>query len=433
MRPLPQLTPVNAWFWQSGEDGKLRIQGCADCGALVHPPTPICPVCRSRERVHDDRLRTRNGGRLHRQPTSVVAGIRPAVRDRERRARRGPERPPHHEHRRLRRSLRRARRPARRRSASNITTTCGCRCSSRPARPTPRTTVGEPRRPPPRAPLGPERFEHRAVLSGIGRSAIGRRLMVDPLSLTVDACLAAVADAGLTLDDIDGLSTYPGHCRHGHERGRRHRGRRGAALASDMDQRRRRAPRSGRFGDRGDARGRERAVPSRPVLPHGVGVDVRRARHARCRGRRPRRWVPGVARALRRAVCRELDRHEREPVLPPLRGDARDARLDRGQRTAGSSAQPGGDLPRSDDDGRLHDRPSDHDAVRACTTATSRATLRSLWSCRMRRSRPICRSVRYASKRSVRRSPSASRGTRTRSRTSRRCSASRPICGPAPT
>ena len=33
--------------------------------------------------------------------------------------------------------------------------------------------------------------------------------MVDPLSLTVDACLAAVADAGLTLDDIDGLSTYP--------------------------------------------------------------------------------------------------------------------------------------------------------------------------------------------------------------------------------
>ena len=52
-----------------------------------------------------------------------------------------------------------------------------------------------------------------SVLSGVGRSAIGRRLMVDPLSLTVDACLAAVADAGLTLDDIDGLSTYPGYAR----------------------------------------------------------------------------------------------------------------------------------------------------------------------------------------------------------------------------
>jgi acetyl-CoA acetyltransferase len=34
--------------------------------------------------------------------------------------------------------------------------------------------------------------------------------MVDPLSLTIDACTAAIADAGLTLADIDGLSTYPG-------------------------------------------------------------------------------------------------------------------------------------------------------------------------------------------------------------------------------
>jgi acetyl-CoA acetyltransferase len=41
-------------------------------------------------------------------------------------------------------------------------------------------------------------------------SDIGRRLMVSPLSLTVAACEKAVADAGLTLDDIDGLSTYPG-------------------------------------------------------------------------------------------------------------------------------------------------------------------------------------------------------------------------------
>jgi acetyl-CoA acetyltransferase len=34
--------------------------------------------------------------------------------------------------------------------------------------------------------------------------------MRDPLSLTVDAIQAAVADAGLRLEDIDGLSTYPG-------------------------------------------------------------------------------------------------------------------------------------------------------------------------------------------------------------------------------
>ena len=41
-------------------------------------------------------------------------------------------------------------------------------------------------------------------------SKIGRRQMVPPLSLTIEACEAAVADAGLTFDDIDGLSTYPG-------------------------------------------------------------------------------------------------------------------------------------------------------------------------------------------------------------------------------
>ena len=70
--------------------------------------------------------------------------------------------------------------------------------------------VAEPVRPLPRAPLSEERFEHKAVLSGIGRSTFGRRLMVDPLSLAVDASLAAIADAGLTIEDIDGLSTYPG-------------------------------------------------------------------------------------------------------------------------------------------------------------------------------------------------------------------------------
>jgi acetyl-CoA acetyltransferase len=70
--------------------------------------------------------------------------------------------------------------------------------------------VAEPVRPVPRPPVSEERFEHRAVLSGIGRSRIGRRLMLDPRSLAIDACLQAVADAGLQLEDIDGLSTYPG-------------------------------------------------------------------------------------------------------------------------------------------------------------------------------------------------------------------------------
>jgi acetyl-CoA acetyltransferase len=55
-----------------------------------------------------------------------------------------------------------------------------------------------------------EILERRACITGIGQSVIGRRLFRNPLELTIDAVLAAVEDAGLTTDDIDGLSTYPG-------------------------------------------------------------------------------------------------------------------------------------------------------------------------------------------------------------------------------
>jgi acetyl-CoA acetyltransferase len=55
-----------------------------------------------------------------------------------------------------------------------------------------------------------EILERRAAITGIGQSDVGRRLNRDPLELTLDACLAAIADAGLTRDDIDGLATYPG-------------------------------------------------------------------------------------------------------------------------------------------------------------------------------------------------------------------------------
>ena len=58
--------------------------------------------------------------------------------------------------------------------------------------------------------MAPLLGEKLTAISGIGQSAIGRRLGTDPLELTLDACLAAVADAGLTTADIDGLSTYPG-------------------------------------------------------------------------------------------------------------------------------------------------------------------------------------------------------------------------------
>ena len=279
MRPLPELTPATEWFWTSGADGVLRVQGCDDCGQLVHPPTPICPSCRSRSSkpvAVSGRGTivgyTVNSHQWHPafEPPYVIANVALAED-----------------------------------ASVHLTTnivggapsdvSVGQEVTVRfeqyedvwlpffeaTGTTDPVDRVPEPVRPLPRRPPTDERFEHRAVLSGVGRSALGRRLMVDPLSLAVDACLAAVADAGLTLDDIDGLSTYPGAGRHGHERRRRDRRRRGVAPAPDVDQRGRR-PAGARGVDHHRRHGgRGGPVPARAVLPHGLGVDVRHAGGAR--------------------------------------------------------------------------------------------------------------------------------------------------------
>jgi len=208
-RPLPQLTPANEWFWTSGADGTLRVQGCRDCDALVHPPVPICPSCRSRAwepRAVSGRA-TVVGFTVDQhlwhpafEPPYVIANVAldedPSVRLTTNIVDVEPD------------LVHIGQRVAVRFEQCEDVWLPLFAPSGEPDEP--RDLVGEPNLPAPRAPLTGDRFEHRVVLSGIGRSAIGRRLLVDPLSLTIDACLAAVADAGLSLDDIDGLSTYPG-------------------------------------------------------------------------------------------------------------------------------------------------------------------------------------------------------------------------------
>lgn len=55
-----------------------------------------------------------------------------------------------------------------------------------------------------------DKFEDKVRITGIGMSAVGRRLERDPAGLAVEACLAALADAGLERSAVDGLSTHPG-------------------------------------------------------------------------------------------------------------------------------------------------------------------------------------------------------------------------------
>ena len=216
-RPLPQVTPQNEFFWTAGGDGVLRIQECLDCNALIHPPQPICRYCRS----HNMGVRDVSGNATlsaftvnHRfgfpdlPPPYVVAQVAVAEDPRVRLTTNIVECEPDELE--LGQSLEVA--------FEKIQDEAGVVWL-----PLFRPTVEKKSWPAPadeiapeefgryvRPPLTTEKFEDKSAITGIGASRLGRRLMVPPLSLTIEACESAVADAGLTLDDIDGLSTYPG-------------------------------------------------------------------------------------------------------------------------------------------------------------------------------------------------------------------------------
>jgi acetyl-CoA acetyltransferase len=52
--------------------------------------------------------------------------------------------------------------------------------------------------------------EKNVAITGIGQSEVSRGATKTAIDLTIDASLEAIADAGLTRDDIDGIATWPG-------------------------------------------------------------------------------------------------------------------------------------------------------------------------------------------------------------------------------
>jgi acetyl-CoA acetyltransferase/uncharacterized OB-fold protein len=213
-RPLPLITNENEFFWTAGADGRLRIQDCGSCSSLIHPPQPVCRYCGG----HRMGVRTLSGYATLIGFTVNHRFSLPGLPAPYTVAQVAVEEDP------------------RVRLTTNLV---GCDPAElvlgmrmqvvfqqegdvwlplfRPA-----TDQGEPAALPSdeveperihtliRPPVTTERFEDKVALTGIGASQSGRRLMRSPLALTVEACERAVADAGLTMADIDGLATYPG-------------------------------------------------------------------------------------------------------------------------------------------------------------------------------------------------------------------------------
>lgn len=48
----PMVSRDTEFFWAGTEVGELRIQKCSSCGALRHPPGPMCPRCNALDPTH---------------------------------------------------------------------------------------------------------------------------------------------------------------------------------------------------------------------------------------------------------------------------------------------------------------------------------------------------------------------------------------------
>jgi acetyl-CoA acetyltransferase/uncharacterized OB-fold protein len=205
----------NEFFWTSGADGTLRILGCASCTALIHPPQPVCRRCGglTLAPVAVSGYATLIGFTVsHRFTTPglpspyVVAQVALEEDPRVRLTTNA-----------VSCSLDDLRLGMRMevvfQQADDVWLPLFKPCDSQPETlaPLPEDEI----------PAGThwrhvrpmvrqDKFEEKAAITGIGASQIGRRLMRPALSLTIEACTQAVADAGLTMADIDGLATYPG-------------------------------------------------------------------------------------------------------------------------------------------------------------------------------------------------------------------------------
>lgn len=208
---LPDLNDVGAYFWTAGEHGELRVGWCTACARHVHPSLEFCSTCLDANLtdvpvsgraivialsenhqpwlpghvppyliaylalVDAPHVRL-TSNIIDYQPEELVEGIEVQVRFVRSDDVWIPQFVPV--------------RPMIRHDIAALV-------------PLPDTGAVRP-------PATEAKFEDKVAFTGIGMSRIGRRLGATQLALTVEACMAAIDDAGLSRNDIDGLCCYPG-------------------------------------------------------------------------------------------------------------------------------------------------------------------------------------------------------------------------------
>lgn len=212
-RPLPVVDDENEFFWTAGADGVLRLQECRDCAALIHPPQPVCRYCRGQHLgVRDVSGRATLVGFTVNHRFSlpglpapyVVAQVAIAEDPRVRLTTNAVDCDPDRLE--LGQQMEVVFEQVDDVWLPLFRPVAGAGIGSMPADEIAPEEFARHVRPM----LTSRKFEDAVAITGVGMSELGRRLMVPPLSLTLQACRAAIADAGLTIDDIDGLATYPG-------------------------------------------------------------------------------------------------------------------------------------------------------------------------------------------------------------------------------
>lgn len=223
-RPLPALTAENAFHFRAAAQGRLELQRCGACGAWTHPPLPACRVCGADDVVpvaldgdgvvvaFTHNHQTWNPAQPAPYTLVLVEPVgAPGVRLTAELVDVDP----------LDTDAVRVGQPVTARFV-RLTPGGGDDGAGDDAigivqfAPTPE--IGDVAVDEADAPMVPtvhvstldEPPERSAVISGVGRSRVGRRLGRSNLSLTVEAARRALADAGLEPSDVDGLATYPG-------------------------------------------------------------------------------------------------------------------------------------------------------------------------------------------------------------------------------